>query len=364
MRHWQGWLLSAGTTEGTVDQAVNKAVQFRDKIWNWVTDADMWANVLFAGLRIIFLFILTRILIKVVYGVIDRSLDRKSSRGMLANTRRFSTVGELLKNTVTIVCNFIMILLILSEFNFKLAPLLASASVLGLAIGFGAQSLVKDVITGFFIILEDQFAVGDVIATGGFKGTVEMIGLRTTKLLGSNGEMYIIPNGTIANVTNYSMANALAVVDVPVKIEQSLEETLGVIRQALEGIEERNNNVVAFPNVLGIQSMSTSEYVVRVTANTLPNKREVAQRQIQSDIKKALEQQAVKEAERAEHEQAEAEAKAQPESETQSGAKALADEELSVPASEQQTARQAARTGLLEQAAGEVKEKREKPDGT
>ncbi|AIQ15234.1 mechanosensitive ion channel family protein [Paenibacillus durus] len=364
MRHWLGWLLSADTPEGTVNQAVDKAVQFRDKIWNWVTDADMWANVLFAGLRIIFIFILTRIIIKVVYGVIDRSLERKSSRGLLANTRRFSTVGELLKNTVTIVCNFIMILIILSEFHFELAPLLASASVLGLAIGFGAQSLVKDVITGFFIILEDQFAVGDVIATGGFKGTVEMIGLRTTKLLGINGEMYIIPNGTIANVTNYSMANALAVVDVPVKIEQSLEETMGIIRQALQGIEERNNNVVAFPNVLGIQSMSTSEYVVRVTANTLPNKREAAQRQIQSDIKKALEQQALKAAERARQEQAEAEAKAHPESETQSGAKVLADEELSVPTSEQQTARKAARTGLLEQAAGEAKEKGGKPDGT
>ncbi|MDT3425234.1 small conductance mechanosensitive channel [Paenibacillus forsythiae] len=352
MSYWHGWLLNAETPQGTVDQAVNQAVHFRDKIWNWVTDADMWANVLFAGLRIIFLFVLTRIIIKVVYGVIDRSLERKSKRGILVNTRRFSTVGELLKNTVTIVCNFIMILIILSEFNFKLAPLLASASVLGLAIGFGAQSLVKDVITGFFIILEDQFAVGDVISTGSFKGTVEMIGLRTTKLLGSSGEMYIIPNGTIANVTNFSMANALAIVDVPVKIEQNLEETLTLIRQALQGIEERNHNVVAFPNILGIQSMSTSEYVVRVTANTLPNKREAAQRQIQSDIKNALDQHALKEAELAEQAQAEA------------AEKTLEGEERSVTHSEQQTARQAARTGLLEQAAGEAKEKGEKPDGT
>ena len=96
-----------------------------------------------------------------------------------------------------------MILIILSEFNFELGPLLAGAGVLGLAIGFGAQSLVKDVITGFFIIFEDQFA-GDVIKSGEYRGTVEMIGLRTSRVKGLNGETYIIPNGMITSVTNYS----------------------------------------------------------------------------------------------------------------------------------------------------------------
>jgi small-conductance mechanosensitive channel len=193
-------------------------------------------------------------------------------------------------------------MLILSEFHFDLAPLLAGAGVLGLAIGFGAQSLVKDVITGFFIILEDQFAVGDVIQTGTYKGTVELIGLRTTRLLSTTGEVYIVPNGSITNVTNYSLANALAVVDVPVKMERSLESTLGLIGEALKGIEERNSNVLAYPNILGIQSMSTSEYVIRVAANCLPNARDVAERQIQNDIKHALEKQSALEAAQAEAE--------------------------------------------------------------
>lgn len=356
MRWRAGWL-SAETPQATMNQAVDQAVQFKDKIWNWLTDVDMWTNVLFAGLRIVFIFILTRIVIRVVYKVIDNSLERRTEKGLLLNTRRFSTVGELLKNTVTIISNFIMILLILSEFNFHLAPLLASASVLGLAIGFGAQSLVKDVITGFFIILEDQFAVGDVISTGGFKGNVEVIGLRTTKLLGSNGEVYIIPNGTIANVTNFSMANALAVVDVPVKIERSLEETLQLIRQALRGIEERNENVIAFPNVLGIQSMTTSEYVVRVTANTLPNRREAAERQIQSDIKKALELQLLKDAEKVEQEKVEAEASAKAEAE------AKAREEAERTGEAETANRGEARKGVLEQAAGEERKEGGKPDG-
>lgn len=182
--------------------------------------------------------------------------------------------------------------------------MLAGAGVLGLAVGFGAQSLVKDVITGFFIILEDQFAVGDVIQTGTYKGTVELIGLRTTRLLSTTGEVFIIPNGLITNVTNYSLSNALAVVDVPVKMERSLESTLALIGEALTGIEERNSNVVAYPNILGIQSMSTSEYVVRVAANCLPNAREVAERQIQNDIKQALEKQNSLEQARVEEEDA------------------------------------------------------------
>ncbi|WP_054942639.1 mechanosensitive ion channel family protein [Paenibacillus ihuae] len=287
------WLL-----EATTPDAVEQVVHFKDEVWRWVTDANMWVNVLFSGLRILLIIVLTRVIIKVVYQIIDRSMERETRGRLLANSRRFSTVGGLLKNVVTVICNFVMIMLILSEFNFNLGPLLAGAGVVGLAIGFGAQSLVKDVITGFFIIFEDQFAVGDVIQTGTYKGTVEMIGLRTTRLLSTTGEVHIIPNGTIINVTNYSLANALAVVDVPVKIERGLETTLALIGEALQGIEERNESILAYPNILGIQSMNTSEYVIRVAANCQPNARDAAQRQIQSDIKQALEKQtALEEAE-------------------------------------------------------------------
>ncbi|AIQ55518.1 mechanosensitive ion channel family protein [Paenibacillus sp. FSL R7-0331] len=292
----QVWML-----ETTGIEALDEAVRFKDKVWNWVTDADMWASVLFSGLRILAIFLLTRLIIKLVYKVIDRSMEKEMTGSrILANSRRFSTVGGLLKNVVTVICNFVMIMLILSEFNFDLGPLLAGAGVVGLAIGFGAQSLVKDVITGFFIIFEDQFAVGDVIQTGTYKGTVEMIGLRTTRLLSFTGEVHIIPNGSIINVTNYSLANAMAVVDVPVKIERGLENTLALIGEALKGIEERSDNIIAYPTILGVQSMSTSEFVIRIAANCQPNARDAAQRQIHSDIKQALERQtALEEAETA-----------------------------------------------------------------
>ncbi|WP_336763389.1 mechanosensitive ion channel family protein [Paenibacillus sp. USHLN196] len=269
--------------------AVNEALRWTDKVWNKIADPDMWLNIMFSSIRIIIIFIITRIVIKVVFRIIDRSMERKQEGKIRVNPRRFVTVGELLKNATSITGNFIMILLLLSEINIQVGPLLASAGVLGLAIGFGAQGLVKDVITGFFIILEDQFAVGDVIQTGTYKGTVEVIGLRTTKLVSWQGEVHIIPNGAIASVTNYSMSNSLAVVDIPMKADMSLDESVHLVKQSLVGIEERDLNIVKVPDVLGIQSMSTSEYVVRIVAECMPNSRASVERQIQGDVKKTLE---------------------------------------------------------------------------
>lgn len=218
-------------TSPDVKETINSAVRWTDRLWDKVADADMWFNILFSSIRIVIIFIITRIVIKIVSRIIDRTMARKQEGKIRVNPRRFITVGELMKNATSITCNFIMILLLLSEINVKVGPLLASAGVLGLAIGFGAQGLVKDVITGFFIILEDQFAVGDVIQTGTYKGTVEVIGLRTTKLVSWQGEVHIIPNGTIASVTNFSMSNSLAVVDIPMKGEQTLDESVHLVKE-------------------------------------------------------------------------------------------------------------------------------------
>lgn len=283
--------LSGETTEDGVElqTIAEEAEGLKDKIWGWVTNEEMWMNILSSGIRVIIIFILTRLVIRVVYKMIDQFLLRQEKSRIQVNSRRFVTVGELLKNVTSVVCNFVMILIILSEFNFKLGPLLAGAGVLGLAIGFGAQSLVKDVITGFFIIFEDQFAVGDVIKSGEYRGTVEMIGLRTSRVRGLNGETYIIPNGMITSVTNYSLSNSLAIVDLPVKNDQQVKDTITLIQSALTGIMDRRPEVQRTPDVLGIQSLTTSEYVVRIVAECNPNAREAVERQIFTDIKQAIE---------------------------------------------------------------------------
>ncbi|WP_246245887.1 mechanosensitive ion channel family protein [Paenibacillus lemnae] len=274
--------------QGT-EETLREALGLGERFWNWMTSPEMWMVIMFAAIRILIIFLLTRIVIRVVYQMIDRFLARQQKSRISVNPRRFITVGELLKNITSVVCNFVMILLILSEFNFKLGPLLAGAGVLGLAIGFGAQSLVKDVITGFFIIFEDQFAVGDVIKSGEFRGTVEMIGLRTTRVRGLNGETFIIPNGLITSVTNYSLSNSLAVVDLPVKNEKRVNETLSLIEGALSGIENRLTVLKQRPEVLGVQSLTTSEYVLRIAAECNPNAKEIVEREIYKEIKQAME---------------------------------------------------------------------------
>lgn len=272
------------------DDVVQSAIHWKDAVWKWLTDSAMWSTFLFVVLKIVIIFIITRIFIRVINKIIDKSMEQKGDNGRFRlNTRRLTTVGELLKNVTNIVFNFILIMLVLSQMGINLGPLIAGAGVLGLAVGFGAQSLVKDVITGFFIIFEDQFAVGDVIQTGTFKGTVEMIGLRTTRLVSWKGEVYILPNGSITTVTNFSMSNALAVVDVPMKAERSLEEAVSLVKQAIQGIEGSNAQILNMPDVLGVQSMTTSEYIVRVVAECMPNTGALVERDIQNNIKRALE---------------------------------------------------------------------------
>lgn len=281
------WLLEEVNDPADVIEA---AVTWKDKVWSWFTDMNMWEGVLFSGLRIVLIFLLTRLFVKIIFRIIDRSLERREKSRLQVNPRRFVTVGELLKNVTSITSNFIMVMLILGEIGVELGPLLAGAGVVGLAIGFGAQSMVKDVITGFFIILEDQFAVGDVIQTGTLKGTVEMIGLRSTRLVSWTGEVHIIPNGMITNVTNYSIGNALAVVDLPFSNARKLEETLELLKKAMLALSERSGEMTQVPTVMGVQSLTTSEYVVRIAVECMPGVRADVERQIQMAAKEALEE--------------------------------------------------------------------------
>lgn len=271
-------------TESATDQVSG----FTSGLWKWASDTDMWWQFLFSSIRIVLIFILTQIAIKVISKVIERSLQGKDKTRLRTNPRRFITIGELLKNVVSSVFNFIMIMLVLNEFGFNLTPLLTGAGVAGLAISFGAQSIVKDIITGFFIIFEDQFAVGDVIQVGLYKGTVQMVGLRTTRLVSWNGEVNIIPNGSIISVTNFSLSNSLAVVDVPLKLERSMDDALKLVKQAVEELKDDHPEMLKMPEVLGIQSLTTAEYAIRIVAECQPNSRAGVERAVQTALKKAL----------------------------------------------------------------------------
>jgi small-conductance mechanosensitive channel len=259
---------------------------FVDRLWNMIRDTDMWTSASMVLLRIILIIVLSRLALITLNRIIDHATNDKKTKRLKLRTRRVQTVGRLLKNTASYTINFIAILLILGEFHIQLAPLLAGAGVLGLAIGFGAQSLVKDVITGFFIILEDQFAVGDIVQTGAFKGTVEMIGLRATRIRNWTGEIHIIPNGLINEVTNFSVNQSLTVVDITIPYEDSIESLENTIRNVLMKLND--TNITRTPELLGIQALAFNQMTLRITAQCKPNTTAEVTRLINTELKKAF----------------------------------------------------------------------------
>ncbi|RIX47061.1 mechanosensitive ion channel family protein [Paenibacillus nanensis] len=247
---------------------------------------DLWNEIGFTLLRIMIILVICRLIMWVLHKTIDRIVLERANKHSANQARRMTTVGKLLKNVITYMIYFISFMLILSEFGIDLGPLLAGAGVVGIAIGFGAQSLVKDILTGFFIILEDQFAVGDVIQIGQFKGTVEVIGLRTTKILSWTGEVHIVPNGMINEVTNFSVNNSLAVVDVMVAYEADVEKAMGIITHTMK--ELQHDDLVKEPEVLGVQLMSATAVTIRVIAECRPNTHHAIARLMNKEMKEAF----------------------------------------------------------------------------
>ncbi|MGR7946682.1 MULTISPECIES: mechanosensitive ion channel family protein [unclassified Paenibacillus] len=256
------------------------------KIIEALSDEKMWSNIGMAAIKILFIIMISRLVIWLLHKTLDRIVLERASKFQPNQARRMTTVGKLLKNVTSYTVYFITGMLLLSEIGINLGPLLAGAGVVGIAIGFGAQSLVKDILTGFFIILEDQFAVGDVIQTGTFKGTVEVIGLRTTKILSWTGEVHIVPNGMINEVTNFSVNNSLAVVDVSVAYEADVDKAMAIISQTMKELE--NENLVSEPEVLGVQLMSATAVTIRVIAECKPNTHPIVARVLNKEMKEAL----------------------------------------------------------------------------
>ncbi len=183
-----------------------------------------------------------------------------------------------------------MLISVLNVLNIPTQSILAAAGLGGLAIGFGAQNLVKDVISGFFVLLEDQFAVGDYITIDDATGTVEGMELRTTKIRSFNGDLHIIPNGDIKKVINHSRGNSLAVIDVAIAYETDIDDAIWVLRNIANEYYEKNVDImIEEPKVLGITRFADSDLNIRMIAKTHPLKHWTVEREIRKKVKEAFE---------------------------------------------------------------------------
>ena len=187
--------------------------------------------------------------------------------------RRAATLGAILTSLVGVSTAFIAILMVMRELNIDILPILTGAGIAGLAIGFGAQNLVRDVISGFFLILEDQVRLGDLARINGVAGTVEQINLRTIVLRDGEGAVQVFPNGTITALANLSKQFAFAVIDMRVAYSENIDRVMGTIREVGASIERDavwGSLVLAPLEILGIESLTDGAATVRMRFKTQP----------------------------------------------------------------------------------------------
>jgi len=207
--------------------------------------------------------------------------------------RKIGTLMSLTKNILRYVIYFIAAASILKIFNIEMTSILAVAGIGSLAIGFGAQNLVKDVISGFFIIFEDQFGVGDYITINNFSGLVEEVGLRISKIRDFSGDLHIIPNGEIKTVTNHTRGSMRALVNVGIPYEEDVDRIINVLTQICEDIKKSRNDVIEGPTVLGITDFQDSQVLITIIAKTEPMKQWEVERDIRYRIKKVFDREKI-----------------------------------------------------------------------
>ena len=255
-------------------------------------------------LAVIARWVLHRLIGRVVTTVTSRSAQRFAESGRagrvlasatgLASERhqqRVTTMGSLLRSIVTFVVVTLAVLTIMALVGIPLGPLLASAGVAGVALGFGAQSLVKDFLAGIFMILEDQYGVGDVIDTGEAIGTVEEVTLRITRLRDASGVTWYVRNGEIIRIGNLSQGHSTAIVDMPVSYAENVERVIAVIGEVTAAMgtdPEWEDRLVEVPRVLGVESITGATMVIRTIAQCAPGEHLAVQRELRERIKEAL----------------------------------------------------------------------------
>jgi moderate conductance mechanosensitive channel len=223
----------------------------------------------------------------------SRILAQATMLNQARSTQRAATMGAVLTSTSTFVIFTLALLTVMATLGLPLGPLLASAGVVGVALGFGAQSLVKDFLSGIFMILEDQYGVGDVIDTGEAIGTVEDVTLRVTRLRDASGVVWYIRNGEITRIGNRSQGWSTAVVDIPVGYSENLDVILPLIRDAvheMDASEDWKSRLLEEPVVAGVESMLGGVVTVRIIAKCAPNESFPVSREIRERVKAAFDQ--------------------------------------------------------------------------
>ena len=223
---------------------------------------------------------------------LDSPEDReREERVRLRQNARAASISEVLRSTTTVLIWSIAGMLVLGELGVDLAPLIAGAGIAGIALGFGAQELVKDCISGLFMLLEDQYGIGDIVDLGEATGVVEEVALRTTVLRGVDGTVWHVPNGQVARVGNVSQHWSTALIDIDVAYDADLSEVRDVMQRTAEEVcahPDISDDVLDAPQVLGVESLAADGITLRMTVTTAPGTQWGVQRRLREALKAAF----------------------------------------------------------------------------
>lgn len=268
---------------------VNFILQELQESWDYLSGPKIWVNAGESILQAIIILIVAVFIIKIGNRVVNRVFESRARQSLRITERREVTIKKLMQNVLKYSVYFMAFIMVLDgAFNLPIKSLLAGAGVAGIAIGFGAQNLVRDIISGFFIIFEDQFSVGDYVYISGVEGYVEEVGVRTTKIMSWTGEQHVLPNGNVTQVTNYSVHNGLAVVDVNIPYESDAALAERIIEDVAATLPASYEEIVNLPEIMGVQSLETSHFAIRVKAETLPSYQWAGARIIRKEVKEVL----------------------------------------------------------------------------
>ncbi|SCX81925.1 mechanosensitive ion channel family protein [Alkaliphilus peptidifermentans] len=248
--------------------------------------------------NIIIILLIARIAIRILQSLINKFFETRffnanQEAKFKIDVPRLETLKGLTKSLVKYTIYFIAFTAILDSFGVEIGALIAAAGIGGLALGFGAQNLVRDIITGFFILFEDQFGVGNYVEIDGVGGIVEEMALRVTKIRGFNGDLYIIPNGEIKKVTNRSTGKMRAWVDISIAYEEDIDNAIKVLEEASEELRNNNPQILEGPIVLGVTNLGNSDVVISVMAKTVPMEQWATERLMRKTFKQAFDKEGI-----------------------------------------------------------------------
>ena len=251
-----------------------------------------------SGIRIAVILVGSFIVIRIFTFLIRRSKSRIESRHPddIEMQKRAETLSRLVETTMRVVVLAAVLLMVLKEAGIDIGPLLAGAGVVGLAVGFGAQSLVKDVIGGFFILLENHMNVGDVVEIAGKAGLVEAINLRVTTLRDLGGNVHVVPNGEITTLTNMTKEWSRALLDIGVAYKEDVDVVTDILREVADGMRndpEHGPRILEPLEVLGLDSFGDSSVNIKVMMKTMPREQWAVAREYRRRVKKIFDERGI-----------------------------------------------------------------------